>query len=191
MTKSKNMASWCFNEILAAGQAKGELIMYLCDDDLIYRDAFETFWNFYVEHNREPQAMHASQDIGLVDRNGRTRIIGQRRADRPAGRFCKGRRLDCQVDYLQFCHTAGILKKFKEVCQTDRYHSEDKADADHADGIFMEKIGAMTTVYNYRQSLELEQENAGERQSPLFCIPFRPVRQSVARQDQELFAPAR
>jgi hypothetical protein len=145
--RTSNMASWCFNRLLNSGQVTGELIMYLNDDDLLYPEAFETYWSFYKQHDRAPQAMYASQDIGLVDPDGKTQVIGRRVADRPGGRSCKGRKLDCQVDYLQFCHTAKILEKFREAYKTTHYHSEDKRDAHHADGIFMEQIGALTKVY--------------------------------------------
>jgi len=155
LAKTRNMAAWCFNHWLNSGQVRGELILYLCDDDLLYPEAFATFWSFYQQHNREPQAMYASQDIGLVDHDGSTKIIGRRVADRPAGRFCRGRKLDCKVDYLQFCHTAKILEKFREVYQTTEYHSDDKRDAHHSDGIFMEQVGAITKVYNIDKVLSM------------------------------------
>jgi hypothetical protein len=153
--RTSNMASWCFNRLLNSGQVAGELIMYLNDDDLLYPDAFETYWNFYQQHDRAPQAMYASQDVGLVGPDGKTQIIGHRGADRPGGRFGRGRRLDCRVDYLQFCHTAKILDKFREAYKTTEYHSEDKRDAHHADGIFMEQIGALTKVYNIDKVLSM------------------------------------
>jgi Glycosyl transferase family 2 len=155
LAQSKNMASWCFNRLLNSGQVTGELIMYLNDDDLLYPEAFETYVNFYRQHDRAPQAMYASQDIGLVGPDGETQIIGRRVADRPGGRSCKGRKLDCQVDYLQFCHTAAILDKFREAYHTTQYHSEDKRDAQHADGVFMEQIGALTKVYNIDKVLSM------------------------------------
>jgi spore maturation protein CgeD len=155
MGKTINMASWCFNRLLNSGQLTGELMMYLSDDDLLYPEAFATYWDFYTQHNREPQAMYASQDIGLVGPDGKTQIIGRRVADRPAGRFCKGRRMDCRVDYLQFCHTLRILARFRETYKTTQYHSEDKRDASHADGIFMEQIGALTKVYNIDKVLSM------------------------------------
>ncbi|HQL80281.1 MAG TPA: glycosyltransferase family A protein [Verrucomicrobiota bacterium] len=148
LARTKNMASWCFNRILNSGQLTGELIMYLNDDDLLYPEAFATFWGYYRRHDREPQAMYASQDIGLVAPDGQTRIIGRRIADRPGGRSCRGRRMDCRVDYLQFCHTASILGRLRETYKTTQYHSEDKRDAHHADGIFMEQIGALTKIHN-------------------------------------------
>lgn len=147
LAKTKNMASWCFNRLLNSGQVKGELILYLCDDDLLYPEAFATFWEFYVQHGREPQAMYSSQDIGLVDHEGKTKVIGQRLADKPRGRFCRGKRLDCRVDYLQFCHTRAILDRYREVYNTTEYHCEDKRHGHHADGIFLERVGNLTTVH--------------------------------------------
>jgi len=155
MGKTTNMAAWCCNRILNSHLIAGELVMYLCDDDLLYPEAFGTYWNYYLQHHRLPQAMYASQDIGVVDPQGKTRVIGRRVADRPGGRFCKGRKLDCRVDYLQFCHTAKILEKFREVYKTTHYHSEAKRDAHHADGIFMEQIGALTKVYNINKVLSM------------------------------------
>jgi spore maturation protein CgeD len=147
LAKNTLMSCWCFNNWLNSGLPTGELILYLCDDDFFYPTAFETFWNYYIQHNREPQAMYGSQDVGLGGRDGKTKIIGQRIADRPAGTFCNGRKLDCEVDYLQFCHTRKLLEQFEQVYGTKRPHSEDKKDANHADGIFMEQVGAITTIY--------------------------------------------
>jgi spore maturation protein CgeD len=141
------ITSWCFNRVLNSGTLRGELILYLCDDDLYYPEAFATFWNYYIEHNREPDAMYSSQDIGLVDQSGRTQIIGQRIARRPAGKFCRGAKLDCKVDYLQFCHSARILEKYRSAYGTNEYHTEDRSQRHHADGIFMERIGQLTTVH--------------------------------------------
>jgi spore maturation protein CgeD len=155
LARTKNMASWCFNKALNSGQLTGDLILYLNDDDLLYPEAFETFWHCYDEHNREPQAMYSSQDLGVVGPDGKTKVVGTRRADRPAGRFCRGRRLDCEVDYLQFCHTKAILDKFRSAYKTDEIHSEDKQDAHHADGIFMEQVGALTKVYNIDKVLSM------------------------------------
>ncbi len=155
LPKTKNMASWCFNRWLNSGQVAGELIIYLCDDDLLYPEAFQTYWDYYIQHDRAPQAMYASQDIGLVGPDGKTQVIGQRIADRPRGRFCRGKRLDCHVDYLQFCHSAKILEKYREVYKTSQYHSEDKRNAEHADGLFMERIGALAEVHPINKVLSM------------------------------------
>jgi hypothetical protein len=158
--RTRNMASWCLNQWLNSDRAQGELIMYLCDDDLLYPEAFETYWSFYCQNDRVPQAMYASQDIGVVDLQGRNQIIGRRIADRPAGRFCKGRRLDCRVDSLQLCHTSKLLGKYREVYKTTQFHSEDKRDAHHADGIFMEQLGALTKFYNINKVLSMNRRTA-------------------------------
>jgi len=116
--------------------------------------------------------MYASQDIGLVDPEGKTLIIGRRVADRPGGRCCKGRRLDSRVDYLQFCHTAKILERFRQTYNTTQYHSEDKRDSHHADGIFMEQIGALTKIHSIDKVLSMnrrtvESANLAYAASPL------------------------
>lgn len=148
MAKTRNMASWCFNQVINAGRVNGELLFYLCDDDVLYPNAFEVVWDYYIKNNREPQAMYASQDIGVTDAEGVTKIVGQRRADQPAGKFCKGRKLDGQVDYLQFYHTTALLKKVAESQGNTLYHPEDKRLGHHADGVFMEKLGKLTKVHN-------------------------------------------
>ena len=179
LARSKNMCSWCFNRLLNSGELTGELIMYLNDDDLLYPEAFATYWNFYQQHNREPQAMYASQDIGLVDPEGKTQIIGRRTADRPAGRFCKGRRLDCRVDYLQFCHTARILEQFRQRYNTTQYHSEDRRDGHHADGIFMEQIGALTKVYNIDKVLSMNRRTTQSINLEYAASPFGRLRTTL------------
>ncbi len=195
MPKTKNMAGWCFNQWLNSGQVKGELIMYLCDDDLLYPEAFETLWKFYVENDRAPQGMYASQDIGLVTPDGKTQVTGHRIADRPAGRFCNGRRLDCQVDYLQFCHTFKILEKFKEVYKTTQYHSEDKRDCHHADGIFMEQIGAITKIHNVEKVLSMNRRTTDsvnlEYSDSAFGRLMITVRQKFKGACERVFAPKR
>jgi hypothetical protein len=195
LPRTKNMASWCFNRILNSGQLTGELIMYLNDDDLLYPEAFATYWGFYQKHHRKPQAMYASQDIGLVDPQGKTQIIGRRVADRPGGRLCKGRRLDCRVDYLQFCHTASTLEQFRRTYHTTQYHSEDKSDSHHADGIFMEQIGAFTKIYNIDKVLSMNRRtvqsaNLEYSASPLGRL-FVTLRAKVRGTRQRLFAPRR
>ena len=98
LAQTKNMASWCFNNVIRSGILTGELILYLCDDDLFYPEAFSTYWNFYTANDRKPQAMYASQDIGAVEGDGPLKIIGQRRAKKPAGKFCRKVRQRQQSD---------------------------------------------------------------------------------------------
>src|SRR6266545_4889761 len=77
--RTKAMAPWCFNECFRNGWVSGDLIVYLCDDDLLYSNAFETFSN-YCHQYPNVLAMYASQDIGIVYPNGWHAITGERRA---------------------------------------------------------------------------------------------------------------
>jgi spore maturation protein CgeD len=147
MARSRNMASWCFNEAINRGLLHGELYLYLCDDDLYYPEAFRIFWEYYLGHQREPQAMYASLDIGFLNAAGKTRYVGRRYADRPAGRSCGGRGLNYEVDYLQFCHTARILERYRAAYNNQEYFSENRQHATNADGLFMEQIGALTKIW--------------------------------------------
>src|SRR5439155_1572197 len=140
--RTKAMAPWCFNECFRKGLVSGDLIMYLCDDDIFYPNAFATF----VSHSRqhpEAQAMYASQDVAMICPNGWRAIVGERRATRPGGRCCNGRPMDCHVDSLQLCHTPQVL----ELLPGDEYWPEGKDSQSHADGIFMERIGEHTPIY--------------------------------------------
>ena len=128
--------------------------------------------------------MYASQDIGLVDPDGRTQIIGHRIADRPAGRFCKGRRLDCRVDYLQFCHTAKILNSAKSI-RPPSITPRTSATPDHADGIFMEQIGALTKVYNIDKVLSMNRRTVESANLQYSASPFGRLWPPFARNSGE------
>jgi hypothetical protein len=136
LRRRKAMAPWCFNECYRRGLVQGELVMYLCDDDLLYPNAFATFVEAF-KNNPDAMAMYASQDIGWVGSDGRCEIVGERRALAPGGKKCAGRIMDCQVDYLQLCHRRAAL----DVLAGPEYWPEAGATGDHADGIFMEKLG--------------------------------------------------
>jgi len=75
--------------------------------------------------------------------NGWRAIIGERRAMGMAGRCCNGRALDCEVDYLQFCHRRSLLDQFPG----SEWWPEGKETEGHADGIFMERCGALTPIH--------------------------------------------
>jgi hypothetical protein len=137
LRRRKAMAPWCFNECFRHGLVRGELVMYLCDDDLLYPHAFATFVDAFRAH---PYAMvmYASEDIGWLGPDGRGQVTGERRALAPGGKSCNGRIMDCQVDYLQLCHRRAALR----ALPNKEYWPESKATEDHADGLFMEKLGA-------------------------------------------------
>lgn len=140
--KTKAMAPWCFNECFRNGMVSGDLVMYLCDDDILYPNAFQTFVS-YVEKNPNALAMYASQDIGVIYPNGDRAVTGERRAIGVAGRCCNGRPLDCHVDYLQMCHRSSVLKQLSDR----EWWPESKETESHADGVFMEIIGRTTPFH--------------------------------------------
>ena len=103
--------------------------------------------------------------------------------------------MDCRVDYLQFCHTAKILEKFRQSHNTTQYHSEDRHDAHHADGIFMEQIGALTTVYPINKVLSMNRRtvqstNLAYATSPVGRL-FATFRAKLRGAREALFAPRR
>jgi glycosyltransferase involved in cell wall biosynthesis len=140
--RTRAMAPWCFNECFRRGWVRGDLVMYLCDDDLLYPNAFETFVSYCGRHP-DARAMYASQDVGVIYPNGWRALIGERRATEPGGRSCRGRRMDCEVDYLQFCHRADVLPLFPD----DEYWPETKETEEHADGLFMERVGRYVPIH--------------------------------------------
>ena len=137
LRRRKAMAPWCFNECFRRGWVPDGLVMYLCDDDLLYPNAFMTFVDAF-RANPAAMAMFASQDIGFMGQDGRLEIVGERRALTRGGSCCDGRIMDCQVDYLQLCHRRAALDAFSN----DEYWPEDMATGGHADGLFMEKLGS-------------------------------------------------
>lgn len=141
--RTKAMAPWCFNECFRSGMVRGELIVYLCDDDLLYPNAFQTFTSF-AESRPDAMAFYASQDVGVIYPNGWRAVVGERRAIGMAGKCCNGRTLDCQVDYGQMCHRLSLLNRLPGG---DEYWNEGKETESHADGVFMEKIGSVTPFY--------------------------------------------
>ncbi len=142
LRRRKAMAPWCFNECFRRGWVQGELVMYLCDDDILYPEAFATFVKAFRE-NSAALAMYASQDIGWIGPDGRCEIVGERRARASGGKKCAGRIMDCQVDYLQLCHRRSAL----DVLAGPEYWPEARATGDHADGLFMEKLGAHFQIH--------------------------------------------
>ncbi|GIW78358.1 MAG: hypothetical protein KatS3mg105_0165 [Gemmatales bacterium] len=140
--REKAMAPWCFNQCFRKGLVRGDLVVYLCDDDILYPNAFEVFVSFFRQHP-EAMAAYASQDIGMIEADGWHSLFGERRATELAGTFCQGRGLFRQVDYLQFCHRMEVLEWF----DGSEFWPESKATERFADGIFMEYIGSKTPIY--------------------------------------------
>jgi glycosyltransferase involved in cell wall biosynthesis len=160
--RTRAMAPWCFNECFRRGWVRGDLVMYLCDDDILYPRAFETFVSYCRQHP-DTHAMYASQDIGVIYPDGGHGIVGERRATGLGGQCSGGRRMDCQVDYLQFCHKRDVLTLFPD----DEYWPEGKETERHADGVFMERIGALVPIHPIDVKVSQNRRTAHSTNQPL------------------------
>jgi spore maturation protein CgeD len=142
LRKTKTIASWCFNECFRKGLVKGDYVTYLCDDDLLYPNAFQAFFD-YARAHPEAQAMYAGVDMTAVNDRGELVYSSSIPAEGIRGRCCQGGPLDCQVDYLQLCHKADLFQLFSD----DEYWPENLELKRHADGVFMEKIGSLVPIF--------------------------------------------
>lgn len=136
--RTKAIAPWVFNEVFRSGLVRGELVCWLCDDDVLYPDAFAQFVRFFSGHP-DARAAYASEDYGAVYPDGRQAVLGERLATGVAGACCGGLPLDCVVDYLQLCVRREVLESVSWPEGLDT--------ALHADGVFMEAIGSRWPIY--------------------------------------------
>ncbi|HTU20965.1 MAG TPA: glycosyltransferase family A protein [Gemmataceae bacterium] len=140
--KTKTIASWCFNECFRKKLLGGQYVTYLCDDDLFYPNAFQAFHD-YAQAHPDAKAMYASVDMTGVSADGEKLSFRELLAEEVKGSCCGGGPLDCHVDYLQLCHKADLFDLFPE----GDFWPEDREVIQHADGIFLEKIGNLVPIY--------------------------------------------
>ncbi|HTU90640.1 MAG TPA: glycosyltransferase [Gemmataceae bacterium] len=142
LRKSKTIASWCFNECFRQKLLNGQYVVYLCDDDLYYPNAFQTFYD-HTQTYPEARAMYASVDMTAVTPTGEKLTYHELLAQEMKGSCCCGGPLDCYVDYLQLCHKADLFDLFPD----EDFWPEDRAVIAHADGVFLEKIGSRVPIF--------------------------------------------
>jgi glycosyltransferase involved in cell wall biosynthesis len=142
LRQTKTVASWCFNECFRKKMLNGSFVVYLCDDDMFYPNAFQTFYD-YAQSNPEAKAMYASIDMTAVPPSGEKVTYHEMIAEEMKGSCCGGGPLDCRVDYLQLCHKAELFDLFPD----EDFWPEDREVIRHADGIFLEKIGSRVPIY--------------------------------------------
>jgi glycosyltransferase involved in cell wall biosynthesis len=140
--QTKTIASWCFNECFRKKMLNGRYITYLCDDDLFYPNAFQAFHD-YAQSHPDAMALYASVDMTGVSAEGEKLLFRELLAEEVKGSCCGGGPLDCHVDYLQLCHKADLFNLFSD----EEFWPEDRAVIQHADGIFLEKIGSRVPIY--------------------------------------------
>lgn len=150
------MSSWVINRFTK--ELKGDLLMYLCDDDILYQNCFEEFVNAKMM-NPDWECMYSGQHI--IHNDGTTdRIVGTRLPNDIAGQCVGGSKLDCVVDYLQFCCTRKAMDKYIEtygpIIQT-----EDLSERWHADGLLLENFGKLFPIYPVNKIL------SANRRTPL------------------------
>jgi glycosyltransferase involved in cell wall biosynthesis len=139
--RTKTVASWCFNECFRKGLLRGAYVTYLCDDDLLYPNAFQAFHD-HARANPGVLAMYASIDRTGVTARGETFPLPALLANEVKGSCCGGGPLDCHVDYLQLCHHTGLLPHFPD----DEFWPEGRDAVRHADGIFLERLGGLVPI---------------------------------------------
>lgn len=142
LRQTKTIASWCFNECFRKKMLNGQYVVYLCDDDLYYPNAFQTFYDFTRTYP-EVRAMYASIDMTAVTPTGEKVTYHELLAQEMKGNCCGGGPLDCRVDYLQLCHKADLIDLFAD----EEFWPEDRAVISHADGVFLEKIGSRVPIF--------------------------------------------
>ena len=140
--QTKTIASWCFNECFRKKLLNGQYITYLCDDDLFYPNAFQAFHDF-ARTQPDAKAMYASVDMTGITAEGEKLVFRELLAEEMKGSCCGGGPLDCHVDYLQLCHSADLFELFPD----GDFWPEDREVIQHADGIFLEKIGDLVPIY--------------------------------------------
>lgn len=142
MRQTRTIASWCFNECFRKKMLNGSFVVYLCDDDMFYPNAFQTFYD-YAQSNPEAKAMYGSVDMTAVTSAGEKVTYRELLANEMKGRCCGGGPLDCHVDSMQLCHKADLFDLFPD----GEFWPEDREFIRHADGIFLEKIGSLVPIY--------------------------------------------
>jgi glycosyltransferase involved in cell wall biosynthesis len=142
LRRIKTIASWCFNECFRKKLVQGRYVTYLCDDDLLYPNAFQAFYD-YLRCHPDAKALYASVDLTGLNAQGEKCRFREILAHEVKGSCCGGGELDNHVDYLQLCHEADLLKRLPD----DEYWPEDRTVIRHADGIFLEKIGSLVPIY--------------------------------------------
>lgn len=155
--RSVAIAPWCYNNMLEV--VKGDLILYLCDDDIYYPFAFEIF-NEYMNRNKDWLACYSSQHFGSYIKGRNNIILGTRHAHIIRGRGIA--KLDCQVDYMQLCH-----RKILIDCFNGRFWNEDRKHKTHSDGILLEKIGEVAMIHPIPAILSMNRRTILSDNAPL------------------------
>ncbi len=113
------------------GTMRGEMTGF-SDDDVLHPDAFAAFHQAAADHP-EQEAWLGHAEVVEADGDGWRRLTMLRAAAND---------LDCRADGLQVC----VRKRALERLEPDVW-PEDPGVASHADGVFLSRLGAATTIH--------------------------------------------
>jgi CDP-6-deoxy-D-xylo-4-hexulose-3-dehydrase len=145
--KEKAMLSVSAN--LGIKKAKGELITYLCDDDIYLPKRFEKMVAFF-EENKDAKVVYSWQRAYNYDLSGKKTNIHVRKLSGKRGQAAKPYLpLDRFIDVNSFMHYKSCLTKLKKP-----YWPENKETQGHNDGIFAEKLGERFVFHPINEVLD-------------------------------------
>lgn len=137
--------AYIINEVLRKGLSRGKYISFATDDDVFAETYIEKMAGF-LDENSEAPAVYCAQDRVDLHEDGSQTPRGGLPADEPRTIF------DNHVDLLQVMVRAAILPM---LSAEQEWLPEDPDDSicRHADGVFLDKIGALASVPNIPEAL--------------------------------------
>jgi spore maturation protein CgeD len=87
--RTKTITSWCFNECFRKKLVNGLYVTYLCDDHLLYPNAFQAFHD-YAHIHPDARAMYASVDVTGVCAGGEKVLLRELLAEDVKRSCCAG-----------------------------------------------------------------------------------------------------
>ena len=131
------VCSWVLNQALKTIRTK--YVSFLCDDDLIYPRYVEKMLGMLGGRKK---AVYCSENRNII-RGGKDIPYGFNYAGE-----IKSSDFNNKVDYLQVMFKTKLLNKLSQP-----WFSESLDDKNHADGIFLDRLGAITKFYPVKESL--------------------------------------
>jgi Glycosyl transferase family 2 len=125
--------AWAINEAWRRGRVRGDLVMHLCDDDVLYPDALAVFLEAMAS-NPGQAAWYRSAERLKIESDGNTTFIDILPA---VGVARLKKDLDCKVDGMQVAHRRNLRTDWPENPNT----------AWHADGLWMGALAEKSPVH--------------------------------------------
>jgi hypothetical protein len=131
--RSIGIQAWAINEAWRRGRVRGDLVLHLCDDDVLDPDVLET-WMATARREQHQSAWYGRAVRSRVHANGEEEHLGELGL---CGVSTAGRYLDCKTDGMQVCHRRSLATAWPE----------ERAVAWHADGLWMSSIADRCPIY--------------------------------------------